>query len=69
MLIQYGLSDENEEEMEKLRLEKDSQAGRSLYRDYVVMKFKAYEYFMENKRITMKLNILLSENRLLKKKA
>jgi len=68
LLMQYGLSEEDEEELEKLGLEKDSQVGHSLYREYVVMKFQAYEYFMENKRITMKLNLLLSENRLLKKR-
>jgi len=68
LLMQYALSDENEEELEKLRLEKDSKVGRSLYSEYAAMNFQAYEYFMENKRITMKLNLLLSENHSLKKR-
>jgi len=65
ILIQYGLSDENEEELEKLRLEKESQMAR-LNRVYCTMKFKAYLYFMENKAMTMRLRSLLSENRSLK---
>lgn len=68
MLIQYGLSEENEEELERLKLEMQSKRGRELWGEYCIMKFRAYEYFMENKAITMKLRFLLSENRLLKKK-
>ena len=68
LLVQYGLSDENEEELEKLRSEMGSQVGRSLDKEYTVMKFQAYEYFMENKALTMRLNLLLSENRQLKQR-
>jgi len=66
-LIEYGLSDEDEEELEKLRSEKESQVSY-MHGKYATMKFRAYELFVENRRITMKLNMLLSENRLLKKR-
>ena len=67
LLINYGLSDESEEELEKLKLEKDTQM-RYLYGTYCNMKFRAYEYFMKNKAITMRLNFALSKNRSLKRK-
>jgi hypothetical protein len=67
LLIEYGLSDESEEELEKLRLEKESQFHH-LYGTYCNMKFGAYEYFMENKAITIGLSLLLSKNRSLKQK-
>lgn len=67
LLIEYGLSGESEEELEKLRLEKESQLHH-LYGTYCNMKFRAYEYFMENKAITMRLPFLLSKNRSLKQK-
>ena len=65
MLIRYGLSDESEEELAKLKSERQSQIGY-LWGTYCTMKFRAYEYFMENKELTMKLQFLLSENRSLK---
>jgi hypothetical protein len=65
LLISYGLSDESEKELEKLKLEKDTQM-RHLYGTYCHMKFRAYEYFMENKAITMRLSFALSKNRSLK---
>jgi len=68
LLIQYGLSDETEEELEKLRLEKNSKAGYSLTSRSAAMHFQTYQYFMENKRLTIKLNIMLSENRSMKKR-
>lgn len=64
-LIEYGLSDENEEELELLRAEKESQMSQ-LGRQYSVMRFKTYEYFFENRILTMKLNLMLKENRSLK---
>ena len=66
MLIQYGLSEENEEELKKLKSEKESQMSH-LWGTYAVMKFKAYEYFMENKSLVIKLLSLLSENHSLKR--
>jgi hypothetical protein len=67
LLIEYGLSDESEEELDKLRLEKESQIHH-MYGTYCNMKFRAYEYFMENKAITMGLSFALSKNRSLKQR-
>jgi len=67
LLVEYGLSDESEEELEKLRLEMQSKM-RYLWGKYAIIKFKAYGLSMDNTRITMKLNMLLSENQLLKKR-
>ncbi|MGQ9743866.1 MAG: hypothetical protein ACUVQW_04540 [Candidatus Bathycorpusculaceae bacterium] len=67
LLIEYGLSDESEEELDKLRLEKESQIHH-MYGTYCNMKFRAYEYFMENKAITIRLSFLLSKNQSLKQK-
>jgi hypothetical protein len=64
-LIEYGLSDESEEELEILRMEKESQMSQ-LGRQYSVMRFKTYEYYLENKNLTMKLRSMLKENRSLK---
>ena len=65
IIIEYGLSDESEEELQKLKSEKESQT-HDLYGTYCIMKFRAYEYLMENKAITMRLSFMLSENRSLK---
>ena len=67
LLISYGLSDESEEELEKLRLEKETQVNH-LFGTYCIMKFHAYEYFKENNAMTMGLSSVLSRNRLLKKR-
>lgn len=67
LLIEYGLSDESEKELEKLKLEKESQM-HNMYGTYCVMKFRAYEYFMENNAITMRLSFALSKNRSLKQR-
>lgn len=67
LLIEYGLSDESEKELEKLKLEKESQMHH-MYGTYCTMKFRAYEYFMENKAMTIRLSFLLSTNRSLKRK-
>jgi len=68
LLIQYGLSTESEEELERLKLEMHSKAAQNLWSEYAVMKFKAYEYFMENKTMVMKLSNMLYENMLLKRR-
>jgi len=67
LLIRYGLSDESEEELEKLKLEKESQMHH-MYGSYCNMKFRAYEYFITNKAMTIRLSFLLSKNRSLKQK-
>jgi hypothetical protein len=68
LLIQYGLSNESEEELEKLKNEMNSEDGRNLWGKYAVTKFEAYEYFMENKSMVMSLSRTLEENRMLKKR-
>jgi hypothetical protein len=65
ILIEYGLSEENEKELEELESERKSQINY-LYGNYCRMKFQAYEFFMENKALAMKLRLLLSENQSLK---
>jgi regulator of replication initiation timing len=67
LLIEYGLSDETEKELGGLKSEMQSQM-RDLWRKYGIMKFNAYRFFTENTRISMKLNMLLSENQALKKR-
>ena len=67
LLMEYGLSDESEEELDKLRLEKESQMDH-MYGTYCVMKFRAYEYFVENKAMVMRLSSSLSKNQSLKQK-
>jgi hypothetical protein len=67
LLMEYGLSDESEKELEKLKLEKESQMHH-LYGTYCNMKFHTYEYSMENNAITMRLSFTLSKNRSLKQR-
>ena len=66
ILIQYGLSEESKEELKKLALEKDSRM-RDMWGKYVNMKFRAYEYFVENGLLTRRLPYSLSKNQSLKK--
>lgn len=68
LLIQYGLSNESEEELERLKNEMRSKAAQKLWGEYAVMKFKAYEYFMENRAMVMGLSNMLQENRMLKRR-
>jgi hypothetical protein len=68
LLIQYGLSSESEEELERLKREMNSKAAQNLWGEYAVIKFKAYEYLMENKAMVMRLSNMLYENRLLKRR-
>jgi hypothetical protein len=68
MLIQYGLSDESKEELERLKDEMESENGRNLWGEYAVMKFRVYEYFMENKVMVINLPRMLDENRMLKRR-
>jgi hypothetical protein len=68
LLIQYGLSSESEGELERLKNEVRSENARNLWGEYAVMKFRAYEYFMENKAMVMNLSKMLDENRMLKRR-
>jgi len=65
LLIAYGLSDETEEELEKLRLEKELKLDW-LSRTYATMRFKTYQYSEENCVLTMNLRSMLRENQALK---
>jgi predicted DNA binding CopG/RHH family protein len=67
LLMEYGLSDESERELEELKLEKESQM-RHMYGTYCKMKLCVYEYSMENNAITMRLSSTLSKNRSLKQR-
>jgi hypothetical protein len=66
MLIEYGLSKESEEELKKLASEKESKM-RDMWGKYVNMKFRAYEYFVENGPLTRRLPNSLSKNHSLKR--
>ena len=65
-LIEYGLSEESAEELERLKSEKESQMNR-MWGEHAPMKFGAYEYFTENGALTRRLPLSLSRNRSLKK--
>jgi len=65
MLIEYGLSEENDDELRNLESERKSQFNY-LYDNYCRMKFRAYEFLMENKVLARALIFLLSENQSLK---
>jgi hypothetical protein len=66
-LIQYGLSDESEEELAELESEMRSQVSH-LSGKHATKRFLIYEYFIENKETTLRLRFLLSENRFLKER-
>jgi hypothetical protein len=68
LLIQYGLSNESEEEIERLKNEMKSEEARRLWGEYAIMKFQAYELFTENKAMVMRLPNMLYENKLLKRR-
>jgi hypothetical protein len=68
LLIWYGLSNESEEEIERLKNEMKSEEARHLWGEYAIMKFQAYELFMENKAMVMRLPNMLYENKLLKRR-
>ncbi len=68
LLIQYGLSEESGEELERLKNEMSVEAAQKLWGEYAVMRFKAYEYFMGNKALVMRLSSILQENGMLKRR-
>ena len=68
LLIQRGLLSEDEEELERLKNEMKSENCGNMWSEYAVMKFRAYEYFMENKGMVMNLSRMLDENRMLKRR-
>lgn len=68
LLIQYGLSSESEEELEMLKNEMKTDTAHKLWGEYAVIKFKAYEYFMENRAMVIMLPSMLQENKMLKRR-
>ena len=66
LLLAYGLSDETEEELEILRREKELNMFK-LGQKYATIRFHSSEYYQENKALTMRLRLMLSENKSLKK--
>ncbi|MCW4047360.1 MAG: hypothetical protein NWE99_07355 [Candidatus Bathyarchaeota archaeon] len=66
LVVVYGLSDETAEELEKLRIERESVLG-SLGKDYATSRFRAHELYEENSVLTRILRFMLKENRSLKK--
>jgi hypothetical protein len=66
LLISYGLSDETDEELEKLKLERELELDR-LSRTYAPVRFKTYLYSEDNRALTMNLRSMLNENRALKR--
>ena len=65
VMVEYGLEAEDEEALKRLKEERDRDLCR-IDSEYATLRFRSYQYFMVNQAITMKLNILLSENRRLK---
>lgn len=65
VMVEYGLEAEDEEALKRLKEERDRELCR-IDSEYAALRFRSYQYFMVNQAITMKLNILLSENRRLK---
>ena len=66
-LIQYGLSEESEDELAELESEMRSQISH-LSGKHATKRFLAHDYFIENKEITLRLRFLLSENQFLKER-
>jgi hypothetical protein len=67
ILIEYGLSEESEEELGRLKSEMQAQTPH-LWRDYAAMLRRIRECLIENYVMTLKLRSLLTQNRLLKKR-
>ncbi|MCQ5377577.1 MAG: hypothetical protein NO516_05950 [Candidatus Methanomethylicia archaeon] len=65
VLIEYGLDSQDECALERLRQERDKDLPK-IDSKHAVLRFQAYQYFMINQAITMKLNISLEINRRLK---
>ncbi|MCQ5362460.1 MAG: hypothetical protein NO482_03445 [Candidatus Methanomethylicia archaeon] len=65
VLIKYGLSSQDEDDLRVLKSEMEKELPK-LDVQYTVLRFKIYQYFKVNQTLTMRLNILLAENRKLK---
>ena len=67
IIILYGLSGESEKELGMIKLEMESQA-RQIWENYYNKRIHAYWYSIENWATTMKLRLLLSDNKKFKKR-
>ena len=65
LLIEYGLSSETEEELESLRIERESNISW-LSQKYATMRFRTYQFSEENCTLTMSLRSMINENQALK---
>jgi hypothetical protein len=65
-ILEYGLVQESDEELERLERER-CQPSSEVHTNYAITKFKAYENLVNNKALTLKLQFLVSENERLKR--
>jgi hypothetical protein len=65
-ILEYGLLQESDEELEKLDMER-LDLSSEVNSKYAVTKFKAYENFKENQTLAQGLPILVSENESLRR--
>lgn len=66
ILLQYGLNSPREDSKDELEAERERELPK-LETSYAKTRFKANQCFMINQAVTMRLHVLLSENRRLKK--
>jgi len=67
LLVEYGLGCLDPLEMKRLNDEKELEHIK-IGTDYSILRFEAYQYFMDNKAMTMQLRLMLADNRRLKEK-
>ena len=65
-ILEYGLVQESDEELEKLEIER-LDLSSEVNSKYAIMKFKAYEHFKENQTLAQGLPSLVSENESLRR--
>lgn len=65
VLIEYGLASEDENSLRALREEREKELPK-IDAEYAVLRFQTYQCFKVNQMITIRLHLLLAENRSLK---
>ncbi|MCQ8892005.1 MAG: hypothetical protein NQU41_01330 [Candidatus Methanosuratincola sp.] len=65
VLIEYGLASQDEYALMALKEEREKELPK-MDAEYAALRFRAYQYFKVNQTITIRLYVLLSENRRLK---
>jgi len=65
VMIEYGLDCLDPDELKKINEEKELEQAK-IGKSYPTLRFKTYQYFMDNQAMTMQLRIMLTENRRLK---